>query len=106
MTWGLSSTSDIDTTLYIEFNSLIMSIKMHHQNFVNINEFTIYITQTQTVLTLRITQQRKEGGMFYRKLISNLLSTALNAGKFRRENSFCVSVERGADRRQRAQHTS
>ena len=106
MTWGLSSTSDIDTTLYIEFNSLIMSIKMHHQNFVNINEFTIYITQTQTVLTLRITQQRKEGGMFYRKLISNLLSTALNAGKFRRENSFCVSVGRGADRRQRAQHTS
>ena len=101
--WGLSSTSDIDTTLYIEF-SLIMSIKMHHQNFVNINEFTIYITQT--VLTLRITQQRKEGGMFYRKLISNLLSTALNAGKFRRENSFSISVGRGGDRRQRAQHTS
>ena len=60
MTWGLSSTSDIDTTLYIEFNSLIMSIKMHHQNFVN--EFTIYVTQTQTVLTLRITQQRKGRG--------------------------------------------
>ena len=62
MTWSLSSTSDIDTTLYIEFNSLIMSIKMHHQNFVNINEFTIYVTQTQTVLTLRITQQRKGRG--------------------------------------------
>ena len=41
---------------------------MHHQNFVNINEFTIYITQTQTVLTLRITQQRKGRGNVFQEV--------------------------------------
>ena len=62
MTWSLSSTSDIDTTLYIEFNSLIMSIKMHHQNFVNINEFTIYITQTRDTDSINIKNYATEKG--------------------------------------------
>ena len=68
-------------------------------NVVNIKEFPWHRHRQYNIKNYATDNRGWEGGMFYRKLISNLLSTALNAGKFRREHSFCISVgrERGTD---------